>query len=428
MLVPVQGQTGETPNIILIVVDTLRVDRVGAFGFPSKATPHLDAFLKKGVLFTDARTSEPLTAPSMISVMTSLYPHEHGASRNGLRMYPNQLSFPRIIMSMGYHTSAIVGNWTLRDGLTGFAEHFDQYNEMLKRKRWFGLIGAESTALDITESGLSYLKKQKEGKPFFLWLHYADPHAPYKAHKEHAEQLGLTKKEARSPSKVQRYDMEVAFTDESIGHFLEELPKYADMKKTVVVFISDHGENLGEHGIVGHGRHLYEEALRVPLAVVWEGRIEPRTISEPSVLLDIAPTLLGLMSKHIPSNFRGYDWSGALLGRESTEPSRTTYYQAHRGVAHRGAKRSRQRGLLEVAVLKDGVKESFRVKNLAHKSFDLKVDPHELASLVAKKSGFSEALKKWALDVEEGLHKAMDRPSNLTESDVEMLRSLGYID
>jgi len=429
IFISVQGQASETPNIIMIVVDTLRVDRVGAFGFPSNATPNLDAFLKKGVLFTQARTSEPLTAPSMISVMTSLYPHEHGASRNGLRMYPNQLSFSRILMSMGYHTNAILGNWTLRDGLTGMAEHFDEYHEILKRKRWFGLIGAESTAHDITESGLAYLKRRNEAEPFFLWLHYADPHAPYKAHKEYADQLGMSKKEARSPDKVQRYDMEVAFTDHSIGDFLTALPKYTDMKNTLVVFMADHGENLGEHGVIGHGRHLYEDALRVPLAMVWEDRIAAQTISEPAVLLDIAPTLLGLLSKHIPSNFQGYDWSGVLLGRDKPETGRTTYYQAHRGVAHgRVAKRSRERGLLEVAVLKDGLKESFRTKNLAHKAFDLNVDPNELASLVVKKSGFSEALKVWALEVEKGLHKAMDRPSNLTESDVEMLRSLGYIE
>ncbi|MCH7666670.1 MAG: sulfatase-like hydrolase/transferase, partial [Acidobacteria bacterium] len=125
------------PHILLISVDTLRTDRMSSYGHWRSTTPKIDELLALGARFTEARTPAPLTAPAMSSVMTSLYPHEHGSTRNGLRVRPNLVSFGRVLERRGYRTAGFVGNWTLKPELSGLAEHFGEYQALLNRKRWF---------------------------------------------------------------------------------------------------------------------------------------------------------------------------------------------------------------------------------------------------------------------------------------------------
>ena len=152
-----QAPRAARPNVVIISVDTLRVDRVSAYGYERQTTPHLDRLIGQGVKFTQARTVEPLTSPALCSMFTSLYPHEHGSSRNGLRMRPGLDSLPRLLGQEGYATAAFVSNWTLRNKLSGLGEHFETYEEVLTRKRWWGLLKGEATGEDVNEHALEWL-------------------------------------------------------------------------------------------------------------------------------------------------------------------------------------------------------------------------------------------------------------------------------
>ena len=256
------------PNILLISVDTLRADRMSSYGYERATTPNIDKLLARGVRFSDARTIEPLTAPALASMLTSLPPHEHGASRNGLRMRGKLVSFSKILGRRGYSTAAFVGNWTLQDRLTGLGEHFETYNAVLDRKRWLGMIKSEATAQDLNERALEWLGEHLEAKrrkPFLLWVHYVEPHGPYELHGSMLDQLGIdfgTEAEA-----ADRYDTEVAWVDARIADLLDGVFERVSREETLVVFVADHGESLGDHGYWGHGRHLYDASLRIPMGV-----------------------------------------------------------------------------------------------------------------------------------------------------------------
>ncbi len=178
--------------MVILTIDTLRADHLSSYGYRRPTTPNIDRLLAAGARFSEARTVEPLTTPALGAMLTSLYPHEHGATRNGMRLRPGLPSLARTLGERGYRTAAFVGNWTLKDHLSGFGEHFERYEEVFTRKRWFGLFKDETTAEDLTDAALAWLSGiRKQRGPFLLWVHYVDPHAPYRLHEEVAGQLGL---------------------------------------------------------------------------------------------------------------------------------------------------------------------------------------------------------------------------------------------
>ena len=421
------------PNILVISVDTLRYDRLSISGYERPTSPHIDNLLRKGVRFEQARTVEPLTAPSMVSVFTSLYPHDHGASRNGIRIRPQLPSWPQALAARGYKTAAFVGNWTLRDELLGLGEHFESYEEVLNRKRW-GLFFSEATAGDLNDRSIDWLveHQKKDGDwPFLLWVHYVEPHAPYRFRAKLAKRLGIKSREKRSD----RYDTEVAFVDRAIGDLLTEMYMRVPARNLLVIFLSDHGESLGEHGYWGHGRNLHEPGLRIPMGLTWEGKIQSgRVLKSPASLLDLGPTLLGLIGLPVPQAFRGLDWSQSLLSESVPEViSRTTFHQAHKGaVQRRKNTQARRLGLLAVGLVSDGDrKEILKVKqeDAARKLFSLSSDPEELENTVSDDSQPSESLTEWLKQVRVGLEASDELPPpSLDEESLEQLRALGYID
>lgn len=418
----------QKPNIVIITVDTLRADHMGSYGYKRNTSPNIDKLLSKGVRFTEARTIEPLTAPALCSMITGIYPHNHGASRNGLPLFPNLVSMTKILGIEGYRTAGFVANWTLRDKLTGLREHFDDYEEVFTRKRWFGLFLSESDASDVTKAASQWLAKANDSEPFLLWVHYVEPHAPYRFQKAHATQVGLSPD--GNPNKIERYDTEIAFVDASIGQLLKKVEKVSPAENTLYVFASDHGESLGEHNYWGHGRHLYEPSLHIPMGMTWEGVLKPDTIDAPATIMDIPATLLGLTSISVPPSFEGLDWAPIFAGEKAAAMDRVTFYQAHKGAVQTkaGITKGRQRGLLELAVLQNKVKEIFNVRNTERTTYDLNSDPAELKNIAPKGSTVSKSLEQWALSVERGLNIAMNRNMELDQTDLEKLRSLGYID
>ena len=166
------------------------------------------------------------------------------------------------------------------------------------------------------------------------------------------------------------------------------------------------------------------------MGIVWEGKVTPQIISAPASIIDVAPTLLGLLGYNKHTRFKGFDWTPVLAGNSQPNNERIIYLQAHKGAVQpiQGAQRGRERGLLELAVVNGDIKECFRVKPKVRRLFDLQNDPLENHGAIKPKNTISPSLREWALSVERGLRRIRERQNNLREDDVEMLRSLGYVD
>ena len=435
LAIPGALEAGRFPNVVFVTIDTLRADRIGAYGYHRPTTPEIDDFLDRGARFDEARTIEPLTAPALASMLTSIHPHEHGSTRNGLPVREGLASVSAILEERGFATAAFVGNWTLKRELSGLGEHFQTYEEVLSRKRWF-IIKGEATARDLTRSSLSWLDRTLESRPhrpFFLWVHYVEPHAPYLLQEETLGQLGFPE-DSEDLAPRDRYDTEVAFVDAAVGRLLDGIYRKSPPEETLVVLTSDHGESLGEHGYWGHGRNLYEEGLRIPLGIVWPGVIPAGTvISEPATILDLAPTVLGLLDHPVPDPFRGFDWTGVLRDGQSGPEDRTILLQAHKGAVQpvEDPEEARRRGLLSVGILESGRKEIFRTESDEYLLFDLRRDPEEEHDLAAEEpdSPLPAPLRAWWETVDSGLELADDLPAPALDAEAEeQLRALGYIE
>jgi choline-sulfatase len=416
---------------VILTIDTLRADHLLSYGYRRPTTPNIDRLLAAGARFTEARTVEPLTTPALGAMLTSLYPHEHGATRNGMRLRPGLPSLARTLRERGYRTAAFVGNWTLKDRLSGFAEHFGRYEEVFTRKRWLGLFKDEATAEDLTDAALAWLTgiRQQRG-PFLLWVHYVDPHAPYRLHEEVAGPLGLPH---TGLSKADRYDSEIAFADLHLGRLLAAFDADPELKaNTLFVFAGDHGESLGEHGDWGHGRNLYEPALHIPLGVAWAGHVRAgATVDAPAMNLDVPPTVLGLLGLPAPAGFRGLDWTAVLEGAAPTreELERVTAFEAHRGAVlpSRQAAEARRNGLLAVGLMSGGRKAILRVGEEKPALFDLAGDPREAHPLAAD-DRLARRLAGWLAEVQRGLTASEGLPpAALGAADAARLRALGYL-
>jgi arylsulfatase A-like enzyme len=408
------------PDVLLVTVDTLRADHLSSSGYPRPTSPNIDALLASGFRFTVARTVEPLTNPALASLLTSVPPHVHGATRNGLPARAGLASLPRLLAKRGYRTAAFLGNWTLKDHLSGLAGHWQTYEVVTSRKRWLGLIKDEAHAEDLSAEAIDWveeLREEEPDRPFLLWVHYVEPHAPYRLHEQHAERFGI---DPRHPTAIDRYDTEIAAVDAEIGRLLAELDRLAGGRDRLTVFHVDHGEAFGENGEVGHGRLLHAPTLHVPLGFAGAGRVPPGESAAAVTTLDVAPTVLSLLGLGVHPYFRGRDLVPAMNGGELA--GALPCFQAHRGAVqsvHR-ADRARRAGLLEIGHLDGGRIEVLHVGR----------DDQRRAQLAA--GGRGEASPRLAECVEEiraGLAEH-DRfvPPELDAETVEQLRALGYLD
>jgi len=433
VLCSASGEAGsQAPSILVITVDALRADHLGCYRYPKDTSPNIDRLVSQGMRFERAWTPEPLTGPAMCSMVTGLEPHVHAATRNGLRMQPSLDSLPKILAAKGWRTAAFIGTWTLKNNLTLLGEHFETYGERLDRRRWFGMLNSEATCEDVTDDALDWLgEERKKGpqKPFFLWVHYIEPHAPYRFHGEYADRLGINDDKL---TKKDRYDTEIAAVDESIARLLAGVRQAVDDKDLLVVFTADHGESLGEHSYWGHGRYLYEPSLRIPLGIVWKGVIPAGTVSSQATLLDLMPTLLELVGIEVPAGLPGASWAQSLRGAGELA-ERVGCYQAHRGAVHgdsaRDSDKKRSKGLLWVGVIRDDRKEIIKVSRQLIQIYDIASDPGELITLASIDTRPSDELAVCLGRITEGLG-SLDKLAvqKFDDETVEQLKALGYLE
>ena len=271
----------DAPDVVLITIDTLRADHVGGYGAPDVATPALDALIAEGLRFERAYATAPLTLPSHASMLTGLYPPRHGVRHNGVfHLGQEAETLAESFQAAGFHTGAVVGSFVL-SAQFGLHQGFDHYDDQFGEKRSAGSGFQERTATQVTDHALAWLATVDD--PFFLWVHYYDPHADYQPPAPWSERFA-----------GRLYDGEVAYVDSEIGRLIEALEERGRFDRTVVAVTSDHGEALGEHGESTHGYFLYDAVLRVPLILRGPGLPSGQARADLVSGAAVAPTLAQL--------------------------------------------------------------------------------------------------------------------------------------
>ncbi|MBW2316370.1 MAG: sulfatase-like hydrolase/transferase [Deltaproteobacteria bacterium] len=283
------------PNVVLVTIDTLRADHVGAYGAEFARTPVLDGLAAAGARFETAIAATPITLPSHATLLTGVWPPRHGVRHNGtFRLDESLPTLAEQFQKAGYATGAVVGAVVLR-GRYGIGRGFDEYNDDVGTRKAGNVGFVERTATEVTDGALAWLASLGD-KPFFLWVHYYDPHHDHRAPPTFA---------ARFPDRP--YDAEIAYVDHEVGRLRSALEAQGRDASTVWAVTSDHGESLGEHGETSHGLTLYDGALRVPFVLSGPGVPPGREVSGVVRAVDVTPTLLSLAGLPSLSDTDGAD-------------------------------------------------------------------------------------------------------------------------
>jgi len=311
------GPRARHPNVVLILVDTLRKDYVHTYGYPRDLSPAIDALGAGGVVFENHVAHASQTIPSTLSLLLSRTPADHGfMPRSSIERpprYPDELVFlTEVFHDAGYATAGFMAN-PLLGPETGFGQGFDHF-------RQFVSPGTRGDVLTRAASEWLEAWSQLRGRPFYVYLHYMDVHQPYDAPEEYKRRIGLPSEGmALTGNRAlafadpvdlaysrSAYAAGVAYADDQVAALLRELDKLGVRQDTIVVLTADHGEEFGEHGGVGHGTSVYGELVRVPLILCFPGRVEAgRRERRLSQHIDVAPTLLRLAGLDVPAAFRG---------------------------------------------------------------------------------------------------------------------------
>jgi arylsulfatase A-like enzyme len=291
----------EPLNIVILLIDTLRPDHLGFFGYERPISPHLDALAMESVVFERTYAQAPHTPRSIPSLFTSRSP-SHINFRHPRRNYPllreENLTLFEVLDEMGYYNLAVSSHYYF-DEERGMGQGFDEWdNRGALSIRDTNTVSASPETFEHLEEHADDLINA-EG-PFALFVHYFEPHGRWMAHPDLID-FGQASGRQRH---INRYDSEILFVDQYVGRTLDLLRELGLYENSIIVLLSDHGEGFDEHGHFFHGQTVYDEVTRVPLFIRVPG-IEHRVVSTPVSLLDVAPTLLALIGGAIPSEFEG---------------------------------------------------------------------------------------------------------------------------
>ena len=385
----------ERASVLLVTIDTLRADRLGAYGGPAGLTPALDAFAARGVVFEEALASVPLTLPSHATILTGLEPPRHGVHVNGSSVVPAELeTLATRLRSAGYTTGAFVGAYVL-DRRFGLARGFDHYDDRITRgDETKSVLESERRGEEVVAAATAWVASQ--AGPFFAWVHLYDPHAPYEPPAPFREQYA-----------GRLYDGEVAYTDRCLGRLLQAVRAARPARPLLEAVLADHGESLGEHGELTHGYFVYQSTLRIPFLLAGPGVPAATRRKDPARSVDLVPTLLGRLSLEQPARLDGVD----LFARGSAfEAYAESLYPASFGWA---PLRSFRIGALKL------------VEAPRPELYDLEADPGEAADLAAHRPDALARLQQ-ALAASRSQERRAATPRQDTESQ-ERLRALGYV-
>jgi len=427
-----EGEIWAKTPIIIVTIDTLRADHLGSYGYPRPTSPNLDRLAQVGVLFENVVTPISFTLPAHVSLWTSRFPMETGITSNTKKLDPAAgpfRFFAKMLAELGYQTAAFVSATPVKDA-TGIATGFQVWDEP---------EGKERKGHDTTARVLSWLDSNPR-VPFFLWVHYFDPHDPYRPPNSFKPTLSadselvdfLTAKGLPDPldPKVlrlnNRYDGEVQFVDSQVGRLIEKLDDLGLLAESTFVVTSDHGEGLGQHGMMGHGE-IHNEQIFIPLIIRFPDSFELHgtRVSQVVSLVDVVPTLVDILNLPLQQadrrQFSGNSAYGRRPGGDFTIAQRVVGKQPEKwGPGERYALIGSQWKYLFNTALPDEL-------------FDIRDDPGEISNLL-------EAHPEVAAELRERLLSEIARYSAPSGEEVsealeevspevlEELRALGYID
>lgn len=443
---PAEKTDGEKkPNILLIVIDTMRRDHVGCYGYKRDTTPHLDELAKAGVRCDQMIATASWTIPSLMSIFTSLPPSLHNATSSQNKVVPGLTTLAQELKKLGYQTAGVVSNPSAGAAF-GFNKGFDFYDDytvMLSgdlnlfnehpTPQSFRTIRTSAT---VNRVALNWLEKiRKPDQPFFLFLLYVDPHADYippapydtmfdpgykgtargNMYDDPKRQFSAEDKEHIKAL----YDGEIRYTDEHVGKILKTFDDLGLAKETIVVATADHGEELWDHGGIVHGHSLYDELIRVPFIIRWPGilpagRIIPNQVSNISIM----PTLLDMLAAKIPPECQGPSLFG-ILSAKSTLAPQLVFSETEVEAKHLRSVRSSEGKLI------------FDRKENGYHFFDLTADPYEQTEVLQPTAEWSRALRTryddWSKLIAKGKKDFEDQQKAvLDEHLIQQLKDMGY--
>src|SRR4051812_24256867 len=401
-------------NVLLLTIDTLRRDRVAAFGGRPGLTPHLDSLAAEGLRLTRAYAAAPLTLPSHSSIMTAVSPPVHGVRNNSLfRLGATLPTLAGVLKGAGYRTGAFVGAFVL-DARFGLDRGFDVYDDRYGESRpGDAAESAERRAEDVINPASAWILRnpqsavpnpQSASSPWFAWIHLYDPHEPYRAPEPYASQY-------------EPYDAEVPYADAMVGRLLDALRAAGQLDRTLIVFTADHGESLGEQGESTHGVFVYDAVMRVP-AFFWANkRFGDAAYDGVSRLIDLAPTALDVLGITRPPQFEGESLLPALS--DSQAPGRVAYLEAMDANLTRNW-----------APLTGVVSGSYKLIDLPDAElYDLASDPGETANLYSRNAERARLLGSLLRDRVADFTTRGSSPARVTlDSEArQRLQALGYV-
>ncbi len=431
--------------VVYVLVDALRADRLGCYGSSRALTPHLDALAQEGVLFEAVQASSTWTRSSIASMFTSLHAGSHQVLGRTDGLADEQLTLAEVLRAHGLETLAVTTNGNAGREF-GFSQGFDAfvYPPMT--------VEGEFLAEGVTELALQTVAQRVdrlEGQPLFLYLHYIDPHDPYLPRpgapvteapgrfdgtRPSLEAFDGLPQQERLPADEERlrslYDGEVWYADAWVGRLVEGLRRLGVLDRTLLVFTADHGEELWEHGLRGHGHNLYQSTLQVPLVVRYPdaSRPAPRRVAEPISTVDIAPTILGALGLEPPAGWQGRDLRPLAEGRPRAPGLEGIYSEL---VIEGRRLQALRLGSLKLIRQTRGPGTAPALAR--YELYDLASDPREATDLAerepASRARLEALLDRWQGAVEAAAGTAWRvSPDQLSESTLEELKALGYLE
>ena len=428
-------------NVLIVLFDTLRADQTEPYGAPDGTTPGISALASEGVTFDNAIAPSSWTRSSVASMLTGVLPSVHGTLDKSHSLGPRIAVLPEILKDADYTTTLVTGNLHLGKQF-GFGRGFDEVHESFTdyrrvRRRY---PSAVERADFYWEKYFQPILPEKTGRPFFLYLHELDPHSPYEPLPPYADDLkeayvgdlddrhvvargyrfGLIDLEPADVDHMKRlYNGEVRYMDRFLARLLAQLQKSGVRDQTLIVFVSDHGEEFGEHRGLGHGATLFEESIRVPMIWSLPGVLpEGERSAQPASLVDVTPTVLELLGLPFPVVTQGQSLLGAMLDPRAEDPQKNLV--AILKDSHDSLRSGRWK------LIREGVQsDSFRL-------YDLERDPEERLDRWATHPIQGSVLKQELLwqRVEDSALRALQPPVPVSEEldpdTAAQLRALGY--
>jgi arylsulfatase A-like enzyme/tetratricopeptide (TPR) repeat protein len=410
-------------DVLLITIDTLRADAVGAYGNPRGATPWIDRLAAAGVRFDAAHAQNVVTLPSHANILSGRYPFAHGVRDNAGFRFPDSIdTLATVLHAHGYRTGAFVSAFPL-DARFGLARGFDEYDDQLSGASRPAFLEEERPGVETVRRARAWLDRG-DGRPAFCWVHVYEPHFPYAPPEPFATRF-----------RDQPYEGDVAAADAALAPLLapilshgrtqnntEERTNAEGRRPTLVVLTADHGESLGEHGEATHGIFGYESTLRVPL-IIYGGGFEGGTVRhDPARHVDILPTILGLLDIPPPADIEGRSLDprssnlvprpSNLVPRPSNLAPRPSYFEALSGALNRGW-----------APVRGVISGNFKYIDLPiPELYDLAADPGEGHNLIDARPDQARTLKALVerFPIEPARRTAEDQSTR------EQLAALGY--